>query len=70
MGKVRHIEVNQLWLQDKVFSGEVEIQKVKGESNIADALTQHINNKLLEWHRDEVGYEIVVSRHKLMPEVG
>ena len=25
LGKIRHIEVNQLWLQDKVANGEVEI---------------------------------------------
>ena len=27
-GKVRHIEVNQLWLQDKVLSGDIEVTKI------------------------------------------
>ena len=42
LGKVRHIEVNQLWLQDRVATGEIEIMKVKGEVNLADALTKHV----------------------------
>ena len=29
LGKVRHIELNQLWIQDKVISGEIEVRKVK-----------------------------------------
>ena len=35
LGKVRHIEVHQLWAPDKVASGE-------GKANIADVLTTHI----------------------------
>ena len=31
LGKVRHIEVHQLWVQDKVASGEVEVRKVDGD---------------------------------------
>ena len=30
LGKVRHIELNQLWLQEKASTGEIEIKKVKG----------------------------------------
>ena len=33
LGKVRHIEVNQLWLQKKVSRGEIHVMKVKGEGN-------------------------------------
>ena len=29
-GKVRHIEVSQLWLQDKVSRGELRVRKVGG----------------------------------------
>ncbi len=40
LGKVRHIEVNQLWVQEKVREGTFEICKVKGIDNLADALTK------------------------------
>ena len=39
LGKIRHIEVHQLWLQEKVTRGVIEVMKVKGEGNLADALT-------------------------------
>ncbi len=29
LGKIRHIEVHQLWLQEKVNRGEIEVMKVK-----------------------------------------
>lgn len=40
IGKVRHIEVSQLWLQHQVYRGDIVIVKVKGEVNLADALTK------------------------------
>ena len=36
LGCIRHIEVNQLWLQEKVNNVTVEVEKVKGETNRAD----------------------------------
>ncbi len=39
-GKVQHIEVNQLWLQERVFSGEIIIENIKGTDNVADLLTK------------------------------
>ena len=32
LGKVRHVEVNQLWVQQKVGSGEIELKKVEGRT--------------------------------------
>ena len=40
LGGIRHIEVNQLWLQEKVNNGTIEVEKVKGETNRADVLTK------------------------------
>jgi hypothetical protein len=70
LGKVRHIEVNQLWLQDRVAAGEVEIMKVKGEINWADALTKHVDGDSLKRHSRYVGLNIGNDRHEIMPELG
>ena len=40
LGEVRHREVNQFWIQDRVGSGDVELHKIQGTITIADALTQ------------------------------
>ncbi len=69
IGKVRHIEVNQLWLQDKVYSGEIGILKVKSEENMADALTKALACKGIEEHIAGVSAEIRMGRHPLAPKV-
>ena len=42
VGKVRHIEVSQLWLHQRVANGDIVLRKVEGVSNIADALTKYV----------------------------
>ena len=41
MGKVRQIEVSQLWVQEKVANGEIKIMKISTEDNLADHLTKY-----------------------------
>ena len=38
LGKLRHAELSQLWLQEKVEAKGVDIRKVRGEENRADDL--------------------------------
>ncbi len=47
-GKVRHIDVHQLWVQDLVAKGEIIILKVPGSENLADVLTKHVNRDTLD----------------------
>ena len=44
LGKLRHVEVNQLWVQEKVKNKVIELTKVKGIDNLADALTKYVGN--------------------------
>ena len=69
LGKVRHIEVNQLWLQDKVYKGEIELKKVGTDVNIADALTKGVNAETLQYHVDNSAAEVRRDRHRLAPEI-
>ena len=41
LGKMRHLEVKLLWLQECVQRGRLLVGKVSGKSNIADALTKY-----------------------------
>ena len=41
-GRIRHIEVRWLWLQDEVAKGRVKLRKVAGERNPADILTKYL----------------------------
>ena len=68
-GKVTHIEVNQLWLQDKVYIGEIVLNKVRTEENIADALTKAVNAETLGYHVGNSSGECRRDRHILAPTI-
>ena len=38
-GRVKHLQTRQLWLQEKVFAGEITVEKVPRCDNWADVLT-------------------------------
>ena len=38
-GKIRHIDVKELWLQEAVRKGQIRLFKVRGDRNPADILT-------------------------------
>ena len=38
-GRVKHLQTRQLWLQERVKDGDVELQKIPREKNWADLLT-------------------------------
>ena len=69
LGKVRHIEVNQLWLQDKIHKGHIELEKVDGKKNLADALTKLVEGPDLTTHLLGSGLKFRTDRHYLAPVV-
>ena len=60
--------MNQLWLQDKVNKKEIRITKVKGEDNLADALTKPLDQRGVLRHIEGVRARIEQGRHPLMPK--
>ena len=69
LGKVRHIEVNQLWIQDRVGSGDVELYKIPGTINPADALTKYVESEILIRHLNMTSQFVCQGRHVIMPQV-
>ena len=65
LGKVRHIDVADLWLQDRVHRGEMVIAKVPGEARLADGLTKYLDKKKLEHHIESTQQIILKGRHHL-----
>ena len=69
LGKVRHIELCQLWLQNKVADNQIKIVKIAGADNFSDSLTkpssvERINQTL--YQTSQVCAEV---RHAIMPRV-
>ena len=67
LGKVRHIEVCQLWLQDKVRRGDIRIVKVGTHENVVDALTKYVSRDIMSSHMHSTGQHIITGRHELAP---
>ena len=67
LGRVRHIEINQLWVQDKIRSGDIEVIKVDGDKNLGDALTKYLDADDTIKHCEGTNQCLVVGeRHHLM----
>ena len=67
LGKLRHIELAQLWVQDLVSRGKISITKIAGTDNIADALTKHSSRERLSQYLACTNQYIAQGRHSIMP---
>ena len=65
IGKVRHIEVTQLWVQEKVAKREIAIHKVATEDNLADALTKAVDAHVIQKHVLGTNAQMMSDRHPL-----
>ena len=45
LGKLRHVDTQCLWIQQRVRDGSIDLRKVKGEENPADLFTKHLTNQ-------------------------
>jgi hypothetical protein len=50
IGRVRHLAVGQLWIQEKVRTGSIVLLKVLGTENPADLLTKHLARDVIDQH--------------------
>ena len=57
-GRVKHLQTRQLWLQEKVYAGEVSVEKIARKINWADSLT-HAWTVAEEGHFEETGIRSV-----------
>ena len=48
LGKMRHIELRELWLQKEVGEGKVIVSKMPGAQNPADAMTKFLGRTQLQ----------------------
>ena len=46
VGKVKHLSIRQLWVQERVEDGDLVVHKIPRCENVSDALTHH-------WHTAE-----------------
>ena len=62
VGRVRHLDIGVLWLQEQQLRRVVELTKVLGTSKPADLMTKHLGQELLNQYADMLQYEFRQGR--------
>ena len=47
-GKMRHVRIGQLWIQEAAENEELAFRKVRGEENPADLGTKHLTRRKID----------------------
>ena len=69
LGKVRHIAVNELWIQEKVQQAALFIHKIKNKFNLADLLSKYLNNEEISHIVDFLQHEYQEGRSASAPKL-
>ena len=67
---MRHVEVRELLVQDRVAKGELSVVQVEGEDNAAGGLTKHVGRQKLEQYVGACSMFRRRGRHELCPRRG
>ena len=53
----KHVETRHFFVREKVLSGEIEVQHIEGENQLADAMTKALERERLPKLRRAIGME-------------
>ena len=67
VGKVRHIEICYLWLQERVRAKDIEVVKIPGNTNEADLMTKNLDGNRMNELLRALGFVRESGRHELTP---
>lgn len=67
LGRVRHLAVADLWVQDKMKSKEFELLKVAGKDNPADMVTKRLDQPTMIKHLHALGLHLEKGRAESAP---
>ena len=59
LGKMRHLEIRDLWLQKEVGEGKVVVSKVLGTENPADLMTKILGKQEIQERIEGMGLRVV-----------
>ena len=61
-GKMRHVNINTLWIQEAQDREGVEFNKIRGTSNPADLMTKYLSREVIERHLTTLSQELREGR--------
>ncbi len=69
LGKVRHLRVQYLWIQERVRKGDLAMKKVPGAENPADLLTKHLAAADMLRHTEDLCITLHNDRADAAPQL-
>ncbi len=54
-GRMRHVKVQYLWIQEAIQKAEVSIKKIRSQDNPADLFTKFLSSELTQFHTCKLG---------------
>ena len=69
IGKVRHLAVGQLWVQERLRLRDFQLFKHPGERNPGDILTKHVACELIARHTASMSIAYLEGRAACVPHV-
>ena len=70
LGKLRHLNVRYLWVQDQEKSERLWLEKVAGADNPADIATKHLSADIMRKHLESLGVRVGGGRARSAPILG
>ena len=70
LGKLRHLNVRYLWVQDHVKRERLWLEKVAGADNPADIATKHLSADVMRKHLESLGVRVGGGRARSAPILG
>ena len=67
LGRIRHLAVADLWIQQRSKDGSVSYEKLDGSKNTSDILTKPVEGEVLSRHMEALGLEFAEGRHEDTP---
>ena len=62
LGKIRHLHVSDLWVQDRLRRGDFRLTQIPGSENPADLLTKHVPKDIMLKHMAFLGLKSEAGR--------
>merc|ERR1711884_407866 len=67
LGRIRHLAVGDLWVQQRSKNKEESYMKLEGSRNTSDILTKSVEREVIDRHMRIMGMEFRTGRHKDTP---
>ena len=69
LGKIRHVATSDLWIQEKVRSGQIELHKALGSESAGDVFTKYVDKTTMESVLLKMSLHFKEGRSAMAPEI-